>query len=154
MGPLEKLKAFGLSPMDIPSAAYMGIRDSFSPKFAEHAVDYNVAANQFYNESGAHDEKYNRSKGFYGGLDYALRFGRSKEDAEKVARLYQLKQSLQRGVYSDPKQDLLDLEANLAGIDHGEKNKHLKPSQGVILDSDNYESLLELARQYAKGSMK
>ena len=145
MGPLEKLRAFGLSPADIPKAAWMGIQDSFSPEFAEHAVDYNIVADQVFNEQGSHNEKYNRTKGFHGGLDYMLRFGRSKEDAEKVARLYQLKQAM----FRDPKQDLLDLEANLAGIEHGSLNPGMKPSQGQILDPDQYEALLQLARDYA-----
>lgn len=147
MGPLEKMRAFGLNLTDIPSAAWTGIRDSFSPKFAEHAVDYNTAANQFYDEEGSHTPNYNRAKGFYGGMDYALRYGHPLEEAEKVARLYQLKQAL----FRDPKQDLIDLQANIDGIRYAEKNKDkLHPSQGSFADSDNFEYLKKLAKDYAR----
>lgn len=145
MGPLEKMRAFGLNARDLPSAAWMGIKDSFAPQFAEHATDYSTVAERLFRERGSHDEQYNKGKGFWGGMDYMLRYDRSPEDAEKVARLYQLKQAL----FRDPKQDLLDLQANLDGIKYGSSNKKkLRPSQGLT-DPENFEYLLNLAKDYA-----
>jgi hypothetical protein len=144
MGPLEKLKAFGLSPLDIPKAAWQGISDSFDKKFGDHAVAYETATDQALNEAGSRNADYNRTKGYFGGLDYMLRYSRLPEDAAKIARLYQYKQAM----FRDPKQDLLDLDANLAGIQDGASLRG-KVNAANTPQDPTWEELMNRARDYA-----
>lgn len=146
MGPLEKLRAFGIKPSDLPSDVWYAIQDSISKNFPKHTVSYDRAAEQLLAENGnQRDADYNRTKGHFGAMDYMLRYkDRSPEDAANLARLYQYKQAL----FRDPKQDLLDLEANLAGIQEGASLRGKKlPADSF--QSYSWEELMNRSRAYA-----
>lgn len=147
MGPLEKMRAFGVSFRDIPlglSAAY----EKLNGNFAKHAQIYDQAAEDLRANYGGLTPEYNYAKGFFGGHDYGLRTERPQEESEKIARLYQFLHSLRKG---SPSQDLLDLEANLAGLRQGYKDRgQVRPTHGPITDPDQYFELLKRAKARAE----
>lgn len=146
MGPLEKMKAFGVKPSDLPLDIWHAIQDSLSKNFPDHAKAYATAADQMFAENGRqHSSDYNRTKGHFGAMDYMLRYkDRSPEDAANLARVYQYKQAM----FRDPKQDLLDLEANLAGIQEGNSLRG-KEVPADSSQSPSWEELMNRSRDYA-----
>lgn len=146
MGPLEKMRVFGLSPSDFITGL-SAIPERLSTNWDKHAFIYDQAAEDIMKHYGGRTPEYNYAKGLFGGMDYALRTDRPKEEAKSLARLHQWKQSL----FRDPTQDLLDLEANLRGLETGynERGK-TKPTSGPIYDQDNYWELIERVKREAE----